>query len=141
MIEWFLHKGERIIHKFDDLKVPLFLTNTRIILTKTSWGSMSFQDIGLNHLASIKAKKEISWWLIIPGAISLIFGLWLQSNIGFFGVLAIIFGIIFMAVGFLMGHKEVVFIADSGDRIAVVVKNKQQIEKTIKTVREQLARE
>lgn len=144
--EWFLHKNERIIHKFD-LKVPLYLTNDRIVLTKSSFGKMGFQDISLKHLTSIKAKKRTSWRVIFGGVgllvVASIFGSAGASTLGFnqslfFGISApfIAVGILLVIVGFLRRPKEVIFVSDSGDTIKVRVKNEEQIEETIKTVRE-----
>lgn len=138
MSEWFLHKKESIIHNFKDLEIPLILTNSRIILTKQSWGSMTFQDISLKHLTSVEAKKGLVWWAIILGIISLVIGiiLALTHSGSFFTFVLFIIGIGAILIGIFMGGKEVVFIADSGKTIAVKLKTEGQIRQVITTVRE-----
>lgn len=146
MTEWFLQKNERIVHKFDSIDIPLYITNNRIVFLQESWGSMNFQDISLKHLSSVKAKKEIKWGLIGIGII--IFGISflftmnpyllgsLPSGVGFFTFMGLIMGIGLILIGLFFGQKEVVFTADSGESIRISIKRKSDMENIIKTVRE-----
>jgi len=150
MVERFLHKKEELVHEFTDLDVPLYLTTKRIILLETGWLTYSFQDMSLKHLSSIDGIVRIKTDYIIAGILLFIVGgfvlpyifpqLYTQSYFGqnfyWISLILMILGIISMVYGVFFGQKEVIFYADSGDRITVSVKNRETIEKIIKTVRE-----